>query len=407
MSQTRVDLCAKLPPDHPFQPPMIDCLQSILADAEGVDEPAESVSANISTSSHPSQPSVIKPINFAPADAEVIGDHVCPESLNLKESSSSHPTTTTQTSETSVLENMVSHYSGELPGVEPNLERTSKVASGEVALESPQHQTPKLQMTSTTFPAVSVPEQTVSEQHVPEQNLSVHIEPLSIPETVSELDFMITSEASDVEIEQSNSFSTMIVTSVSDQPSDTFIQTPTSTNDQPSSSNLAIQPCAPAKTNVPSPPTLFLDSTILADVYENIFQELNKLIQARNDLIHKDSYEKLWKRLKERVDYVLTELKRTCMDAQDSAQQKLQDWLKGVDNNLQEVKVLRTWVQTPLCLREINATDFIPASIHSRELNVNWLSKVNVNPVSTELALLQRNAELETENRQLSKELLE
>jgi hypothetical protein len=28
---------------------------------------------------------------------------------------------------------------------------------------------------------------------------------------------------------------------------------------------------------------------------------------------------------------------------------------------------------------------------------------VNVNPVSTELALLQRNAELETENRQLRK----
>jgi len=29
------------------------------------------------------------------------------------------------------------------------------------------------------------------------------------------------------------------------------------TNDQPSSSNVTIQPCAPAKTNVPSPPTLF------------------------------------------------------------------------------------------------------------------------------------------------------
>jgi len=32
---------------------------------------------------------------------------------------------------------------------------------------------------------------------------------------------------------------------------------------------------------------------------------------------------------------------------------------------------------------------------------------VNVNQVSTELTLLQRNAELETENRQLRKELLE
>jgi len=64
-------------------------------------------------------------------------------------------------------------------------------------------------------------------------------------------------------------------------------------------------------------------------------------------------------------------------------------------------------VQTPLCLSERNATNFIPAGIHPRELNVNWLTKVNVNQVSTELALLQRNAELETENRQLRKELLE
>jgi len=67
---------------------------------------------------------------------------------------------------------------------------------------------------------------------------------------------------------------------------------------------------------------------------------------------------------------------------------------------LQEVKVLRTWVRTPLCLRERNATDFIPTGIHPRELNLNWLSKINVNPVSTELALLQKNVELERENKQ-------
>jgi len=47
----RVDICAKLPADHPLQPPIIDCLQSIPADAEGADEPAGSVSANTATSS--------------------------------------------------------------------------------------------------------------------------------------------------------------------------------------------------------------------------------------------------------------------------------------------------------------------------------------------------------------------
>jgi len=39
------------------------------------------------------------------------------------------------------------------------------------------------------------------------------------------------------------------------------------------------------------------------------------------------------------------------MDDQDTTQQKLQDWLKGVTNNLQEVRVLKTWVQYPLCLK--------------------------------------------------------
>jgi len=99
------------------------------------------------------------------------------------------------------------------------------------------------------------------------------------------------------------------------------------------------------------------------------------LVQARNNLIHEDSYEKLWKRLKERVDYVLTELHRSCLDAHDSAQRKIQEWLKGVDSNLHKVKVLRTWVRTPLSLRARNATDFIPIGIHPRELNINLVVK--------------------------------
>jgi len=64
-------------------------------------------------------------------------------------------------------------------------------------------------------------------------------------------------------------------------------------------------------------------------------------------------------------------------------------------------------VRTPLSLRARNTTDFIPTGIHPRELNINWFTKVNVKPVSTELALLQKNAELEKENKQLRKEVLE
>ncbi|RHN74221.1 hypothetical protein MtrunA17_Chr2g0307901 [Medicago truncatula] len=111
--------------------------------------------------------------------------------------------------------------------------------------------------------------------------------------------------------------------------------TATSTNDQPSSSSQAIQACALARsTNVPSSPTMFLDSSILADVCENIFQELNKLVQVRNNLVHEDNYVKQWRRLKERVDVVLTKLQGSCLDAQDTAQNNLQDWLSGVVNKL-------------------------------------------------------------------------
>ena len=144
---------------------------------------------------------------------------------------------------------------------------------------------------------------------------------------------------------------------------------------------------------------------MLADVCENIFQELNRLAQARNNLIHEDGYEKLWKRLKEIVDYVLTELQRSCIDAQDTAQTKLQDWMKRVVSNLHEVKVLKTWVKTSLCLRARNASNIIPSSIHPRELDLNWLNKISLKEASSELALLQKNTILEKENKQLKNDL--
>jgi hypothetical protein len=142
-------------------------------------------------------------------------------------------------------------------------------------------------------------------------------------------------------------------------------------------------------------------------VCENIFKELNKLIQARNDLIHKESYEKQWQRLKERVDYILTALQRTCFDDQDIAQQKLQDWLKGVESNLQEVEILRSWMQNPPSIRGRNEEDFIPNGVHPKELDLTFLNKINFKSASTELDLLQKNVDLERENKKLKKELLE
>jgi len=243
-------------------------------------------------------------------------------------------------------------------------------------------------------------------------------------EQITEPDFMITSDHYHGKDEQTNSWfkpgflnkstsssSTVVLNSVPDQPSETIteiVDPKPFTTDQPSSSNQALQTCTPARTTkVPSPPTLFLDSTILTDVCENIFQKLNKLVQVRNNLTHEEKYDKQWRRLRERVDFVMSELQRSSLDAQDNAQNNLQDWLKGVVNNLQEVEVKRTQGKTQLCISDKDASDIIPSSVHPKELDLTWLTKINIKSTSTELELLQRNSALERENKQLKKEFLE
>jgi hypothetical protein len=63
-----------------------------------------------------------------------------PESGNHESSSSPHPKPTTQCLESSMLDEQVNHCSGELPGIKPNLEKASEIASKEVVLEEPPQQ---------------------------------------------------------------------------------------------------------------------------------------------------------------------------------------------------------------------------------------------------------------------------
>ena len=61
-------------------------------------------------------------------------------------------------------------------------------------------------------------------------------------------------------------------------------------------------------------------------------------------------------------------------------------------------------MKTPLC---ILTRDVIPSGVHPKELDISWLTKINVKQAYTKLKLLQRNTELERENKQLKKELLD
>jgi len=51
LQQRRIDACIHLPVDHPLQPPMIEPIQSLPADAEGADDHTGSDIANIDVSS--------------------------------------------------------------------------------------------------------------------------------------------------------------------------------------------------------------------------------------------------------------------------------------------------------------------------------------------------------------------
>jgi len=84
MSQMRIDACQNLPANHPLQPPYIQPLQTILADEQFEEVPVE------------------------PA-------------YNNPETTSSQPQPSTQTSDSSVLNELSNHYKGELPGFKPNL----------------------------------------------------------------------------------------------------------------------------------------------------------------------------------------------------------------------------------------------------------------------------------------------
>jgi len=95
------------------------------------------------------------------------------------------------------------------------------------------------------------------------------------------------------------------------------------------------------------------------------------------------------------------------VEAQEQAEQKLQDWLNGIDENLEEVRILGTWARSSSSIRGREATDFLPQYIHPKDLDLYFLTKVNLKSTTPDLALVQRNKFLEAKNKKLEKDLLE
>jgi len=133
---------------------------------------------------------------------------------------------------------------------------------------------------------------------------------------------MVTSD-SDVEDEQAvqinqplNSSSPFVLESIHYPPyaaPNQIVDTETISTYIPNSSN---QICPQIiTTNVSPPPTLLLESVILKEACENIFEDLNKLVKTINNFVHAENYEEKWTTLRERVDIVMCEIQKLSLEA--------------------------------------------------------------------------------------------
>jgi len=146
-------------------------------------------------------------------------------------------------------------------------------------------------------------------------------------------------------------------------------------------------------------------------VCESIFKALNKLVKVRNNFVHEEDYVKEWRRLRERVDFVMSELQKSSLESHSNAQSILNDWFKDVVKSMQEVKIKRTQERIKLYISDtfmfLDASGIISSSVHSENLDLKWLTKLKVQSDSPILEKLKNDSELEKENKRLKKELLE
>ena len=161
-------------------------------------------------------------------------------------------------------------------------------------------------------------------------------------------------------------------------------------------------------TIVSSSPTLLIDSIILKEVCENIFKDLNKLVKSKSNLIHNQDYVSEWTSLRERVEDMMCELQKLCLNAHDKALIELQDWFKKVAKNMEDININRNQKLylsvTPIYM---DASSIISSSVKSEEPDVKWLTKLLIKTDAPILEKLKKDTALEKENKELKKALFE
>jgi nicotinamide riboside kinase len=104
---------------------------------------------------------------------------------------------------------------------------------------------------------------------------------------------------------------------------------------------------------------------------------------------------------------LISTLHDSCLQAQEEAKQKLGDWINGIDEDVDDIEILGTWVKNPLSIRGRDPEDFLPNYIHPKDLDLTFLSKINLKNTAPNLALVQENTVLKERNRELEQKLQE
>jgi len=259
------------------------------------------------------------------------------------------------------------HYKGELPSYRLSSAKAFETVPDITVSESPQQHQPEQRQISPipNTHELSSPVKPVYDDNTSMSEEQIHVvKPISVtlptvsseattnPQPSHELSIepslTVTSD-SDVEDEhvaQANlsldSSSPFVLESVHDLPyvaPNLYAITETLHSYTPSSSNQIIP--QPITTNVSPPLALLLDSVLLKEVCENIFEDLNKLVKARRNFVHKENYEEKCIALRERVDTVMCELQKLSLEAHNQSINTLNNWFKDVVSSMEEVEINR------------------------------------------------------------------
>jgi len=105
-------------------------------------------------------------------------------------------------------------------------------------------------------------------------------------------------------------------------------------------------------------------------------------VKARNNFVHEEDYVKEWRRLRERVDFVMSELQKSSLEAHSNAQNTLNDLFKDVVKSMKEVEIKRTQEKSKLYISDtlmfLDASGIISSIVHSENQDLKWLTKLKV-----------------------------